>query len=77
VDGSLPTPSTPEEYAASIKSELRKWGDVEKPARSKPGYGAPGLFARKILCNVPLEGARRNLIKVFLGALGGLGGLGG
>lgn len=32
VGGTVPTPSTPEEFAAHIKAELKKWGDVAKSA---------------------------------------------
>jgi tripartite-type tricarboxylate transporter receptor subunit TctC len=30
--GTVPTPSTPEEFAAHIRSELKKWGEVAKAA---------------------------------------------
>ena len=32
-EGTVPTPSSPEEFAAYIKAELRKWGDVVKMAK--------------------------------------------
>ena len=32
-EGTVPSPSSPEEFAAYIKSELRKWGDVVKMAK--------------------------------------------
>lgn len=35
-EGTVPTPSTPEEFAAYMKSELQKWGDVVKLAKIKP-----------------------------------------
>lgn len=31
-DGAVPTPSSPEEFSAYMKSELRKWGEVVKMA---------------------------------------------
>lgn len=34
-EGTVPTPSTPEEFTAYIKSELKKWGDVVKLANIK------------------------------------------
>jgi tripartite-type tricarboxylate transporter receptor subunit TctC len=34
-DGALPSPSSPEEFAAYMKSELRKWGEVVKLANIK------------------------------------------
>jgi tripartite-type tricarboxylate transporter receptor subunit TctC len=34
-DGTVPTPSTPEEFTAYMKSELKKWGDVVKMANIK------------------------------------------
>jgi tripartite-type tricarboxylate transporter receptor subunit TctC len=33
--GTVPTPSSPEEFAAYIKSEIKKWGDVVKMANIK------------------------------------------
>jgi len=33
--GTVPTPSSPEEFAAYIKSEINKWGDVVKMANIK------------------------------------------
>ena len=33
--GTVPTPSSPEEFAAYIKSEIKKWGDVVKMADIK------------------------------------------
>jgi tripartite-type tricarboxylate transporter receptor subunit TctC len=35
-DGTVPTPSTPEEFTAYMKSELKKWGEVVKIAGIKP-----------------------------------------
>ncbi len=35
-DGTVPTPSSPEEFVAYMKSELKKWGDVVKMAGIKP-----------------------------------------
>jgi tripartite-type tricarboxylate transporter receptor subunit TctC len=35
-DGTVPTPSSPEEFTAYMKSELKKWGDVVKMAGIKP-----------------------------------------
>ena len=35
-DGTVPTPSTPEEFTAYMKSELKKWGAVVKLAGIKP-----------------------------------------
>ncbi|MCC7484926.1 MAG: tripartite tricarboxylate transporter substrate binding protein [Burkholderiales bacterium] len=35
-DGTLPIPSSPEEFAAYMKSELKKWGEVVKLAGIKP-----------------------------------------
>jgi tripartite-type tricarboxylate transporter receptor subunit TctC len=35
-DGTVPTPSSPEEFVAYMKSELKKWGDVVKLAGIKP-----------------------------------------
>jgi len=35
-DGTVPTPSTPEEFTAYLKSELKKWGEVVKIAGIKP-----------------------------------------
>jgi tripartite-type tricarboxylate transporter receptor subunit TctC len=32
-EGTVPTPSTPEEFTAYITSELKKWGDVIKTAK--------------------------------------------
>jgi tripartite-type tricarboxylate transporter receptor subunit TctC len=34
-EGTVPTPSTPEEFTAYITSELKKWGDVIKAANIK------------------------------------------
>jgi tripartite-type tricarboxylate transporter receptor subunit TctC len=34
-EGTVPTPSTPEEFTAYMKSELKKWGDVVKLANIK------------------------------------------
>ena len=34
-EGTVPTPSTPEEFTAYIKSELKKWGEVVKMAGIK------------------------------------------
>ena len=34
-EGTVPTPSSPEEFAAYIKTELKKWGDVVKLANIK------------------------------------------
>ena len=34
-EGTVPTPSTPEEFTAYITSELKKWGDVIKAAKIK------------------------------------------
>jgi len=34
-EGTVPTPSGPEEFTAYIKSELKKWGDVVKMANIK------------------------------------------
>lgn len=34
-DGTVPTPSSPEEFTAYMKSELKKWGDVVKLANIK------------------------------------------
>ena len=34
-EGTVPTPSTPEEFTAYITSELKKWGDVIKTAKIK------------------------------------------
>jgi tripartite-type tricarboxylate transporter receptor subunit TctC len=34
-DGTIPTPSSPEEFTAYMKSELKKWGDVVKMANIK------------------------------------------
>jgi tripartite-type tricarboxylate transporter receptor subunit TctC len=34
-EGTVPTPSSPEEFTAYMKSELRKWGDVVKLANIK------------------------------------------
>ncbi len=34
-EGTVPTPSTPEEFVAYMKSELKKWGDVVKMAGIK------------------------------------------
>ncbi|OGA50145.1 MAG: hypothetical protein A3F74_10610 [Betaproteobacteria bacterium RIFCSPLOWO2_12_FULL_62_58] len=34
-DGALPTPSSPEEFAAYMKAELKKWGEVVKMANVK------------------------------------------
>ena len=35
-DGTVPTPSSPEEFVAYMKSELKKWGGVVKLAGIKP-----------------------------------------
>jgi len=35
-DGTVPTPSSPEEFTAYMKSELKKWGAVVKMAGIKP-----------------------------------------
>jgi len=35
-EGTVPTPSTPEEFTAYLKSELKKWGEVVKMAGIKP-----------------------------------------
>jgi len=35
-DGTVPTPSGPDEFIAYMKSELKKWGDVVKLAGIKP-----------------------------------------
>jgi len=35
-DGTVPTPSSPEEFTAYMKAELKKWGDVVKLAGIKP-----------------------------------------
>jgi tripartite-type tricarboxylate transporter receptor subunit TctC len=35
-DGTVPTPSSPEEFVAYMKSELAKWGAVVKMAGIKP-----------------------------------------
>ncbi len=34
-EGTVPTPSSPEEFSAYIKSEIKKWGDVVKAANIK------------------------------------------
>ncbi len=34
-EGTVPTPSSPEEFTAYLKSELKKWGDVVKMANIK------------------------------------------
>ena len=34
-DGAVPTPTSPEEFSAYMKSELRKWGEVVKMANVK------------------------------------------
>lgn len=34
-DGTVPTPSSPEEFVAYMKSELKKWGDVVRMANIK------------------------------------------
>jgi tripartite-type tricarboxylate transporter receptor subunit TctC len=34
-EGTVPTPSSPEEFTAYIKSELKKWGEVVKMAKIK------------------------------------------
>ena len=34
-EGTVPTPSSPEEFTAYMKSELKKWGDVVKMANIK------------------------------------------
>ena len=35
-EGTVPTPSSPEEFVAYMKSELKKWGDVVRLANIKP-----------------------------------------
>jgi tripartite-type tricarboxylate transporter receptor subunit TctC len=35
-EGTLPTPSGPEEFLAYLKAELKKWGEVVKLAGIKP-----------------------------------------
>jgi len=35
-DGTVPTPSSPEEFVAYMKSELKKWGEVVRLAGIKP-----------------------------------------
>ncbi|OGA40587.1 MAG: hypothetical protein A3G24_19315 [Betaproteobacteria bacterium RIFCSPLOWO2_12_FULL_62_13] len=35
-DGAVPSPSSPEEFTAYMKAELKKWGDVVKLANIKP-----------------------------------------
>lgn len=35
-DGTVPTPSSPEEFTAHMKSELKKWGAVVKLSGIKP-----------------------------------------
>jgi tripartite-type tricarboxylate transporter receptor subunit TctC len=35
-EGTVPTPSSPEEFTAYMKSELRKWGEVVKLAGIQP-----------------------------------------
>jgi len=35
-EGTIPTPDTPEEFAAYIKSELEKWGAIVRLAKIKP-----------------------------------------
>ena len=35
-DGTVPTPSSPEEFVAYMKSELKKWGEVVRMAGIKP-----------------------------------------
>ena len=34
-DGTLPTPSTPEELTAYLRAEIKKWGDVVRVAKIK------------------------------------------
>ena len=34
-EGTVPTPSTPEEFTAYITSELKKWGEVIRTAKMK------------------------------------------
>jgi tripartite-type tricarboxylate transporter receptor subunit TctC len=34
-EGTVPTPSSPEEFTAYMRSELKKWGDVVKLANIK------------------------------------------
>jgi tripartite-type tricarboxylate transporter receptor subunit TctC len=34
-EGTIPTPSSPEEFAAYIRAEIRKWGDVVRSANIK------------------------------------------
>jgi len=35
-EGTVPTPSSPDEFLSYMKSELKKWGDVVKMAGIKP-----------------------------------------
>ena len=35
-EGTVPTPSSPEEFTAYLKAELQKWGAVVKLAGIKP-----------------------------------------
>jgi tripartite-type tricarboxylate transporter receptor subunit TctC len=35
-EGTVPTPTGPEEFTAYIRSELKKWGAVVKAAGIKP-----------------------------------------
>ena len=35
-EGTVPTPSSPEEFTAYLKAELKKWGEVVKIAGIKP-----------------------------------------
>jgi tripartite-type tricarboxylate transporter receptor subunit TctC len=35
-EGTVPTPSSPEEFTAYLKAELKKWGAVVKLAGIKP-----------------------------------------
>jgi tripartite-type tricarboxylate transporter receptor subunit TctC len=35
-EGTVPTPSSPDEFLAYMKAELKKWGDVVKMAGIKP-----------------------------------------
>ena len=34
-DGTVPTPSSPEEFTAYLRGELKKWGDVVRMAKIK------------------------------------------
>jgi len=35
-EGTVPTPSSPDEFLAYMKSELKKWGEVVKIAGIQP-----------------------------------------